>query len=518
MNQPIGRVQISAAAIRQQVLARGPASFSNSVGKRQRDESGRGCRHIACGVFAGLGSPAPRQPSHVLRPPGTIAAKVQETLIEIGIVSAETTLDKQRGDFGGLECPGFHDHAGQTRRQGKSAQAASKGRDPSFGIDGADGLQIIAGAGDGRCGRHVEPCQHGRVCNAPVREVEKEAGQIGGANLGFGVRSQTCRLRFVPEAITYARLRSPGAAPPLVGGGPRYANGLKARDTCVRLISRHTLQSAIDHDAHAFDRQRGFGDGGRQNDLALTGGRGFHSAVLGGGFHRTIKRSDEDSRIRNGIAQALFHTADFALSRQEDEQRSGLCPECLQDGLRHSLFEPSQTVAAKVEGFDGVGAALAFDDRCAVKQRRDASAVQGGRHHHYSQIRTQSLLRIERQGKAEVGVHGAFVEFVEQDRADARQCGIVENHPRENAFGYDLDACSRSAFRDHTGAQTYGVSHTLPQRSGHSLRRATGSYPARLKDQDFPIFEPGRFEKGKRNAGRLASAGRRHQHGRISFR
>ena len=78
-------------------------------------------------------------------------------------------------------------------------------------------------------------------------------------------------------------------------------------------------------------------------------------------------------------------------------------------------------IAAEIARLDREGAALRFDHRRIAEQPRDAGAVEGRRHDEKAQILAQAGLRVEREGEAEIGVEGALVELVEQDRRRRRR-------------------------------------------------------------------------------------------------
>ena len=107
-----------------------------------------------------------------------------------------------------------------------------------------------------------------RVGDAPHREIERQAGEIGGENLRLRERREAAGRRLLPQPVADARLDAAGAAAPLVGVGARDAHRLEPRQADVGLVARHAHQAAVDDDAHAFDGQRGLGDRGRQHDLA----------------------------------------------------------------------------------------------------------------------------------------------------------------------------------------------------------------------------------------------------------
>ena len=64
-----------------------------------------------------------------------------------------------------------------------------------------------------------------------------------------------------------------------------------------------------------------------------------------------------------------------------------------------------------------------------------------------AQLRRDVPLRIEREREADVGVQAALVELVEQHGRDALERGVALQHPREHAFGDDLDAASPRSTR-----------------------------------------------------------------------
>ena len=128
----------------------------------------------------------------------------------------------------------------------------------------------------------------------------------------------------------------------------------------------------------------------------------------------------------------------------------------------------SARVATDISCHDREGAALALNQWRIAEQRAHARAVERRRHDKKPQILTQTLLRVEREGEAEVGVERAFVEFVEQNGRHAIERGIVEDHAGEHALGHDLDAC---AFRDEAReahAQADRLANLFPKRRGHA--------------------------------------------------
>ena len=99
-------------------------------------------------------------------------------------------------------------------------------------------------------------------------------------------------LRFIPEANGNARLGAPGTAAPLIGGGARHTHGFKPRQAEIRLVTRHTGETGIDDDPHAFDGERGLRDPRCQHDLAPPGGSRPDGGILLPKIERAIKRAE----------------------------------------------------------------------------------------------------------------------------------------------------------------------------------------------------------------------------------
>ena len=114
--------------------------------------------------------------------------------------------------------------------------------------------------------------------------------------------------------------------------------------------------------------------------------------------------------------------------------------------------------------------------------------------------------------RPEIGIERALVKFVEQHRGDAGQFRIVENLPREDALGDDLDSGRARHFRAEADAIADGVADALAQRLRHALGAGAGRDPPRLQHDDLPVAEPRRIEQRQRHPRGLAGAGRRHQH------
>jgi hypothetical protein len=117
--------------------------------------------------------------------------------------------------------------------------------------------------------------------------------------------------------------------------------------------------------------------------------------------------------------------------------------------VRSGLFDRTR-VCARALRRAARGNARRRPDSCArarqprrIEEAREAFAIERRRHHHDAQVFAQAGLHVERKRQAEVAGEVAFVEFVEQQRADAFEHRIVLQHAREDAFGDHFDARAR---------------------------------------------------------------------------
>ena len=204
------------------------------------------------------------------------------------------------------------------------------------------------------------------------RSDDRSAERISGRP----IRLQRPVRRLVPQPVAHARLRAAGAPAALVGPGPRHAHGLETRQADVGLVARHARQPAIDHHAHAFDGERGFGDRGGEHDLAPPRQRRGDGPVLLSPVERSIERREVDGRVGDALAQQPLDAADFALAGQEHEQRSGISAERPHDGVGDELVDAPVGVSAEVARLDRKRAPLRADDGRIAEEARDARSVQ----------------------------------------------------------------------------------------------------------------------------------------------
>ena len=104
------------------------------------------------------------------------------------------------------------------------------------------------------------------------------------------------------------------------------------------------------------------------------------------------------------------------------------------------------------------------------------------------------------------------MELVEDDKPRVGKLRVGEDALREQALGHDLQPGARGdlALEPHLVAD--GLAHRLAAAAGDVRGAAARGEPPRLEHDDLAPLEPGRVEKSRRDAGRLAAPGRRHEH------
>jgi hypothetical protein len=177
-------------------------------------------------------------------------------------------------------------------------------------------------------------------------------------------------------------------------------------------------------------------------------------------------------------------------------------------------FQADFRTARHVLGRDLEAAALRCNDRCVTQQLGDGLHIQGGRHHHDTQILAQVLLALDAQGQSQIGVQTALVEFVEDHAADAGEPRVFLQHAREDAFSDHFDA----RLAAHASLEPRAKSDTAADGLSQKLRHAAGDgarrNAPRFEHQDLLPLEPGTIPQEERHDGALTGARRSlQQHG-----
>ncbi len=328
-------------------------------------------------------------------------------------------------------------------------RASMRGRTTRV-VERVEAAQQVARRRERRRRRRVEPVQRARV-RAPDRELERERREIGRRDLGRRVRRERALRALGPDPIADAGSGAARAAGALLGRRARDPLRLEAAHARAGIEHAAPLEARIDDGAHAVDREARLGDVGREHDLAAAAARGLKRRVLLGRRQLAVERQNVDVRAELRLAESRLHAADLGRAGQEHEQIAGRLRERAQhdardDRVRRLLAGRARAgqrgqALADVADLDRMHARGVLDDWSAAEQPRDRGAVEGGRHREDAQRRRDVPLRIESERETDVGVEAALVELVEDHGRDAAERGVALQHPREHAFGHDLEPC-----------------------------------------------------------------------------
>ena len=187
--------------------------------------------------------------------------------------------------------------------------------------------------------------------------------------------------------------------------------------------------------------------------------------------------------IVDALAQHRLGAADLAGAGQEHQHRPGSAR-----SARAAASATCRSIGAAHRGRDSASRPGRRGPRFRPPARRRAASPPARRRWSPTSpgaCRSSRSPRCTSRASAEpeIGVERALVEFVEQQRRDAVERGIVEHHAREHAFGDDLDrgSCATPSSRS---ARDSRRSRPPPRRaSPPSARRRraprAGAAPAR---------------------------------------
>ena len=286
------------------------------------------------------------------------------------------------------------------------------------------------------------------------------------------------RLRPQANGDAWPLPRRPARA--LIGGRAARGHGDEPRDPRRPVERRPPREPGIDDDAHAVERDRGFGDGSGQHDAAAPVGRAPDRARLGGEVELSVQRQHGD--IGHRILQLGAGALDLRDARQEGEDVAMFLVQRGQnlahDAVLGSLARGGRTPADRQR----VTAPGALDHRRAAEQIGEAGAVDRRAHHADREVRPQHGTGFERQRQPEIAVQPPLVRLVEQQRRDAGQLGIAQQFGDEQRLGHHDDAGVGGDFRAEPGAVADRPPDRLGQRRSHPFGRRAGGDPARTGD------------------------------------
>ena len=212
------------------------------------------------------------------------------------------------------------------------------------------------------------------------------------------------------------------------------------------------------------------------------------------------------------LAKLIRNPLDFALAGQKHQHGPILLREGYHDRTHDGGLKPLIGVTPKVSRLHRETAPVAVNNRCVAKHSGNAGPVDRRRHDDNPEIFTQPGLGIKGKRKSKIRIERAFVKLVKQNRADAFQGGIINDHPGEDAFGDNFDACRRPDVSCKTRPHADSLADLFANQIGHTMRSSTRRKTPRLKNENALPCHPTRRQHGQRNNCRLTGTRWCHKH------
>ena len=174
------------------------------------------------------------------------------------------------------------------------------------------------GVGEGLFLGRFQPAEGAQVLDAGGLQGQHHLGQVEPLDLGQFLR-RTMRVLF---AATRAAGRAPGAVRPARparwSAEARLIFSIEQRvDAAIRIVARDARQAAVDHQPDAVDGQRGLGDVGGDDDLALV--VAGHGGVLVARRQFAVQREQDEAAGLVAAADRLDGLANLEAARHEDQ-------------------------------------------------------------------------------------------------------------------------------------------------------------------------------------------------------
>jgi hypothetical protein len=397
------------------------------------------------------------------------------------------------------------DHAPDARVDGEARQALAQRRQLASPIDGAQLLQHPIALGDGPRVRRIEEGEVLDLAQAERLHPQDHAREAGALDLRIGERRTRGEARLVVEA--HADAVADAAAPPLslVGARPRDPLDLQARGARARVVAREPRHAGVDHVDDPWNRQRGLGHVGGEDDAPLRDA-GEDLRLLAGGEARV-------ERLHHGVAQApgrqlLLGLADLALARQKHQDVAARVER------RHVLDRGGNRLGqieivgrGLVEHVHREGAALDLEDGRAAEELGEAAGLEGGRAHDDLQVRP---LRQDALQPAEQKVDGQapLVGLVHDDGVVPGEEPVAVELGEQDPVGHELHVRARGRLVLEADLVADLGAEGRPDLAGDARGHAGGGNAAGLRDADHLVDSAAHGQRDLRELGGLSRAGR----------
>ena len=273
-----------------------------------------------------------------------------------------------------------------------------------------------------------------------------------------------------------------------------------------RIVAEPLLEAAVDHGAHAGDRQRRLGDVRREDDLSARAVA--DGAILRLGVELAVERKNVDLAECDVLEQRL-RASDLTGAGKEREHVALGVSHRAANAADHEIRDAAVVLLFEVAYVDGVQAAVALDERRVVQERTKRRGVERRGHHHDPKTGPDRLLHFAKEREREVRVDRPLVNLVEDDRTDVVERGIGLHPARQDPLRDQRDASllRRPIVEAHLIADLRA--DLGPELFGEPLRRESRREPPGLEHEHTALDD---VRHGRRNPGRLAGPGRREHH------
>ena len=204
----------------------------------------------------------------------------------------------------------------------------------------------------------------------------------------------------------------------------------------------------------------------------------------------------DDVDVRRELATRARYLS--GAGKKAQDLSSALAQACM-----HRLGQPCARRVAHIERVRHAGH---VDDRAVVQIRRHPAGVERRRHDHEAEVgaREPGLLR---ERDAQIGVHAALVELIEDDRAEAREQGVLLEPRRQDTLGREEHRGRRTELTLEADVPPDFPADRPPLLGGNAGGEAPRGHASRLEHNHRAVDR----QRG-RNAGGLPRTGRRRHH------
>ena len=214
---------------------------------------------------------------------------------------------------------------------------------------------------------------------------------------------------------------------------------------------------------------------------------------------------------RRASVEQMPATVKFTSAGEKDKEIPGGLLDRTLHGFDDRFLDHPFHRMGTMDRLDGVHPPLAPDHGCIVEQRAECNAVERGRHDEDPEVRTKMGAHIQCQRQSEVRVHAPLMEFIEDDKRDAGEFGLVLQHACQDPLGHDLDPRRGGHTRLTADPVTDRATDLLSRKRRHVFGSAACREAARFQHQDPSTAETGISQEGLRDPRGLACTGRSDQ-------